>query len=136
MTVIERNTRWTAGSAVVLVAIAFAVSIEIGQAAIAGAFVACGSAFVVQRLVLGLSKAGDRARPMLALLLVSKSALVLGASAGLLFMFRLNGIGFALGVSALVVGAMGAAVTGFDKASDAPRVLAPEVAPPATGSGE
>lgn len=120
MTTIERNARWTAGSALVLVALAFATSAAAGQAALAGAMVACGSAFLGWRLALALAKVGDRARPMIALLLVGKSAVVLGASAALLHTFQLNGLGFALGVSALVTGALGAAISGFFQGTEAP----------------
>ena len=120
MTTIERNARWTAGSALVLVAVAFATSRSAGQAALAGAMVACGSALLVSRLALAFAKVGDRARPMIALLLVGKSAVVLGASAALLHTFRLDGLGFALGVSALVTGALGAAISGFFQQSEEP----------------
>lgn len=131
MTAIERNARWTVGSAIVLVALAFAVSPAVGQGALGGAAVACGSAWLVARLAVAFAKAGDRARPLLALVLVGKSALVLGVSAALLFTLHLDGLGFALGVSALVTGALGAAIAGF--LADAPADgQAPEPAAAAT----
>ena len=42
MTTIERNARWTAGSAIVLVALGFVASPAVGQGAVGGALVACG----------------------------------------------------------------------------------------------
>lgn len=131
MTAIERNARWTAGSAIVLVAVAFAVSARAGEAAVAGAAVACGSAFLVQRLVLAFARAGDRVRSVLALVLVGKSAIVLGASAALLFAFRLDGLGFALGISALVTGALGAAISGVLSADGSAEPGAEPSPPPA-----
>jgi hypothetical protein len=109
----ERIGWWTLGSALGLTVLCWLVRPQGLGGAVAGSAIAIVSALVMARLVRALMGAGESSRAILALLLMGKSLLVLGGTAAVLFFGRVDVVGFALGVSALVVGVLGGSAHGF-----------------------
>lgn len=109
----ERVMQWTVGSALGLLALTLLVRPAGLDGAIAGAAVAVGSTFFLVQLTRAMMKRGEAARAGLALVLMAKSAIVLVATAAILFFARVDVVGFALGVSALVLGVLGGASHAF-----------------------
>ena len=104
MTAIDRITTYVAAFGVLLSAVAFVVSVDVGIGALAGATIAIGAWLVTRLLAARLLAAGDRGRTLVSLALVSKMALVLLACAAVLSTGRVNVLGFIIGISAMVIG--------------------------------
>lgn len=104
MTFQDRIPLYVSAFAAILVAVGFAVSVETGIGALAGAGVAIANAFALRWLVGAMLKADPARRAGMSLTLMAKTAVVLGISAALLFFGHLDPIGFAIGIGALVLG--------------------------------
>jgi hypothetical protein len=104
MKMIDRITTYVAAFGVLLSALAFFLSSEVGIGALAGATIAIGDWLVTRFLGGRILAAGERARTVLSLALVSKMALVLGACAAVLWTGRINALGFMIGMGAMVLG--------------------------------
>lgn len=104
MKTIDRITTYVAAFGVLLSALAFVVSSEVGIGALAGATIAIADWLITRFLGGRILAAGERARTVLSLALVSKMALVLGACAAVLWTGRVNALGFMIGMGAMVLG--------------------------------
>lgn len=104
MTFQDRIPLYVSAFAAILVAVGFAVSVETGIGAVGGAAVALLNAFALRWLVTSMIKAAPERRTGTSLTLMLKTGVILAISAGLLFGAHLDPIGFAIGVSALVLG--------------------------------
>lgn len=104
MTFPDRIPLYVAAFAALLVAIGFAVGTSVGIGAIAGGVVALGNAYALRWLVTAITKAEPSQRTAISLALMGKTGAILAIAAGLLFYFRLDPVGFALGIGALVLG--------------------------------
>lgn len=122
----ERVMQWTVGAALGLCLLTAFVRPAGLNGALAGAAVAVGSTFFLVTLARAMVKRGESARAGLALVLMAKSAIVLVATAAILFFARVDVVGFALGVSALVLGILGGASHAF--------LTEPETKSPSTGA--
>jgi hypothetical protein len=108
---IERITKWVAGLALPLILVAFlGFGTDAGIGAIAGAALSVANWMALRWLVGKIMAAGDRARAVLVLLLVVKMAAVLVAASILLRW--VDGIGFTIGMGALVLGVLIGALHG------------------------
>lgn len=104
MKIIDRITTYVAAFGVLLSAVAFAISVDVGIGALAGAAIAIGDWLVTRFLGARILAAGDRGRTVLSLALVSKMGLVLGACALVLWTNRISPLGFMIGIGAMVLG--------------------------------
>lgn len=104
MKIIDRITTYVAAFGVLLSALAFAMSTEIGIGALAGASIAIGGWLVTRFLGARILAAGERGRTLLSLALVSKMTLTLGACAAVLWTGRVSPLGFMIGIGAMVFG--------------------------------
>lgn len=108
---IERITKWVAGLTLPLIFVAFfAFGLEAAIGAVAGAAVSVANWMALRWLVNKILVASDRARAVLMLLLVTKMGVVLGLVA-LLLRF-VDGVGFTIGLGALVLGVLLGALQG------------------------
>lgn len=108
---IERITKWVAGLALPLILVAFVgFGNDAGVGAIAGAALSVANWMALRWLVEKIMAAGDRARAVLVLLLVVKMAAVLVVASILLRW--VDGIGFTIGMGALVLGVLIGALHG------------------------
>lgn len=104
MKMIDRITTYVAAFGVLLSALAFVVSTEVGIGALAGAAIAIADWMVTRWLGARILAAGEKARTLLSLALVSKMALVLGACGLVLWSGRVSALGFMIGIGAMVLG--------------------------------
>lgn len=104
MTFQDRIPLYVGAFAAILVAVGFMVSASIGVGALAGAGVALINAFALRWLVSAVLKSDPAKRTSVSLLLMSKTGFILGLSAIVLYFGRVDPIGFALGIGALVLG--------------------------------
>lgn len=104
MKTIDRITTYVAAFGVLLSVLAFFVSTEVGIGALAGSAIAIGDWLATRFLGARILAAGDRARTVLSLALVSKMALVLGACGAVLWTNRVSPLGFMIGIGAMVLG--------------------------------
>jgi hypothetical protein len=104
MNQIDRITTYVAALGVLLSALAFAISVEVGLGALVGAAIAIADWLVTRFLGARILAAGERGRTVLSLALVSKMTLVLGACAAVLWSERVSPLGFMIGISAMFVG--------------------------------
>ncbi len=109
MTFPDRIPLYVGAFAALLVVIGFAVGTSVGIGAIAGAVVALANAYALRWLVSRITSpdaAGDlpSRRSGFSLALMAKTGAILAIAAVLLFYFRLDPVGFALGIGALVLG--------------------------------
>ena len=109
----ERVMQWTVGSALGFIALTALVRPAGLVGAAAGAAVAVCSTLLLVHLTRAMLKRGGAGRAGLALMLMAKSAVVLVATAAIHFFARVDVVGFALGVSALVLGVLGGASHAF-----------------------
>lgn len=109
----ERIGQWTLGSAAVLTVLCGVVRPSGLTGALAGSLIAILSVFLMTLLVRSLVSASENTRAIVALLLMGKSLVVLGGAAAFLFFGRVDVVGFALGVSALVTGVLGGSAHAF-----------------------
>jgi len=104
MKTIDRITTYVAAFGVLLSALAFAMSVDVGIGALAGATIAIADWVVTRFLGARILAAGERGRTVLSLALVSKMALVLGACGLVLWSNRVSPLGFMIGIGAMVLG--------------------------------
>lgn len=104
MTFQDRIPLYVGAFAAILVAVGFMVSAAVGVGALAGAGVALLNAFALRWLVSAVLKSDPAKRASVSLLLMTKTGLILGLSAIVLYFGRVNPIGFALGIGSLVLG--------------------------------
>jgi len=120
---IDRITTYVAALGVLLSALAFAISVEVGLGALVGAAIAIADWLVTRFLGARILAAGERGRTFLSLALVSKMTLVLGACAAVLWSERVSPLGFMIGISAMfvgvVVGGLRSTLSAADPATDA-----------------
>jgi hypothetical protein len=109
----ERVMQWTLGSALGLVALTALIRPVGLSGAIAGAVLSFVSMALLVRLAQGLFRTSEHRRAGLALLLIAKSGLVLVGAFLALTVLRVDVVGFALGLGALVVGVLGGASHAF-----------------------
>jgi len=104
MTFQDRIPLYVGAFGAILVAVCFMVSASVGIGALAGAGVALVNAFAMRWLVSAAIKSDPAKRASVSLLLMTKTGLILGLSAIALCFGRVDPIGFALGIGALVLG--------------------------------
>ncbi len=126
MKIIDRITTYVAAFGVLLSTLAFVVSYEAGIGALVGAAIAVGDWLVTRFLGARLLAAGERARSILSLALVSKMSLVLGACGVVLWSGRFSPLGFMIGISAMVLGVI---VGGLHESLSSPTVSNEGAAP-------
>jgi hypothetical protein len=120
MTTIDRITTYVAGLGVLLTAGAFLVSASVGVGALAGAAVSIVDFLAIRWIAARMMAAGEKARAVLALVLVGKMALLLGGCAAILFVGHVSALGFMVGIGAMVLGVLLGGVHGHLSAPDAP----------------
>ncbi len=104
MKIIDRITTYVAAFGVLLSASAFVLSVEVGTGALVGAAIAIADWLVTRFLGRKIVAAGEGARSMLSLALVTKMGAVLGACAIVLWSGRVSALGFMIGIGAMVLG--------------------------------
>lgn len=104
MTFQDRIPLYVSAFAAILVAVGFAVGFETGLGALGGAAVALANAFALRWLVSAMLTGDPARRAGMSLTLMLKTGVILAISAGLLFGARLDPVGFAIGIGALVLG--------------------------------
>ncbi len=103
MTFHDRIPLYVSSAAAVLVVVAFAIGIEAGLGALGGAAVAIANALALRWLVSGLLAARGGRQAGVGGLLFAKMTAMLGVSAILIFVVRVDPVGFAIGFGALVL---------------------------------
>ena len=104
MKIIDRITTYVAAFGVLLTALAFARSVDVGIGALVGSTIAIADWLVTRFLGARILAAGERGRTLLSLALVSKMALVLGACGFVLWSNRVSPLGLMIGIGAMVLG--------------------------------
>jgi hypothetical protein len=106
MKALDRITLYVAALGLVLTAGAFVASARVGMGALAGTIVSVVDVAVIRWLAARMLAAGEKARAILSLLVVGKMTLLLGVCAALLFVAHVDAVGFAFGITALVLGVL------------------------------
>lgn len=123
MTFHDRIPLYVSSFAAVLVALSFVIGVSVGLGALAGALVAVANVLALRWLVTALASSGESSsrgssRGAASVLLMFKMAGVLAVAAILIFVVRVDPVGFAIGFGAPILGlTVGAAHTRFSALS-------------------